>query len=251
MADYAYIDKNRTEIIYASNPDILQYRKQRMFCRNSDCNARLFIHRPDVPQDAYFQAHGEPSHNGVCGIPSIQHFNRAIFNEDEFLMPDAIINLIEHNDNVQNDNDIASHNNKPNDIIANVIHPPRTLLQIYTMCVNISPDDTYNNIPIRDILVSKETLMYYTNGINGYRILECSHYKYNRNTKTITVNYPYVHYERNIELWFDDNTLYRYVLERVINLGHSHIILIAGEFHTDDNNNCYTRIKSKRQLHIL
>lgn len=131
MADYAFLDEERTKRINANQPDIKNYKNMRLFCKNPHCDAHMYIHNPEIPEDAYFQSHGAPSHSGYCGCQGAMHFNRVEFDESGFIMPDAIKNLITAND----DQGSADYEHGQGERIN--IYPPRTVRQIYQMCVNI------------------------------------------------------------------------------------------------------------------
>ena len=94
MSAYAYRDRNRTEVIYASeamteNIDTL------FFCPNKDCNAHLHICAVDGSRKAYFRAtHKQFPHIDNCPFASsANHFDSDKFNEQSFSLDDAINNL--------------------------------------------------------------------------------------------------------------------------------------------------------------
>lgn len=81
--NYAYKDTGRTKIIYADSSDIIKYKGVRCYCKNPSCNAKMFIHNPEHPNFAYFQASGKPSHNGSCGS-IYNHFDNSKYDEKLF-----------------------------------------------------------------------------------------------------------------------------------------------------------------------
>ena len=244
MADYAYLDSDRTIRVMANQNDVVSYKSQRLYCRNPRCNARMFIHNAHNPEDAYFQAHGLPHHVGYCGCQGAQHFNRSEFDESSFKMPDAILNLVNHNDSAPSN--ISSHGSGER----TNIYPPRTVRQIYTMCVNTPPDEMYNGVYIHDIIAGEDTKQHYSNGIVGPRIVECTFYQFKKSQKVILMNFPFHRpWWRHIELWFNDEALFDYAISYLTDTTHSDISVIAGDFFTHKDGTCYTNISSKRQLY--
>lgn len=66
--NYAYKDTGRTKIIYADSSDIIKYKGVRCYCKNPSCNAKMFIHNPEHPNFAYFQASGNHLIMEVAGL---------------------------------------------------------------------------------------------------------------------------------------------------------------------------------------
>ena len=119
MSAYAYRDRNRTEVIYASeamteNIDTL------FFCPNKDCNAHLHICAVDGSRKAYFRAtHKQFPHIDNCPFASsANHFDSDKFNEEAFSFDDAINNhflVKKESERNRNQRNIGEHNNgEPN-----------------------------------------------------------------------------------------------------------------------------------------
>ena len=59
MSDYVYTDEERKHILYASSPQILEYKGKPCFCQNKLCKARMFVYNPENPEKAYFKSSGK------------------------------------------------------------------------------------------------------------------------------------------------------------------------------------------------
>lgn len=171
MSAYAYRDRNRTEVIYASeamteNIDTL------FFCPNKDCNAHLHICAVDGSRKAYFRAtHKQFPHIDNCPFASsANHFDSDKFNEEAFSFDDAINNLFlvkKESERNRNQRNIGEHNNgEPNK------QPIKTLRQIYSMCKSRPVTDMYAGKKIRDMILDDRSAYYYTKGCFGNKIVE-------------------------------------------------------------------------------
>ena len=171
MSAYAYRDRNRTEVIYASeamteNIDTL------FFCPNKDCNAHLHICAVDGSRKAYFRAtYKQFPHIDNCPFASsANHFDSDKFNEELFSFDDAINNLFlvkKESERNRNQRNIGEHNNgEPNK------QPIKTLRQIYSMCKSRPVTDMYAGKKIRDMILDDRSAYYYTKGCFGNKIVE-------------------------------------------------------------------------------
>lgn len=248
MANYAFIDKERTQKIYANDDNIMKYKSVRCYCKNPNCNAKMFIYMPEHKNSAYFKASGKPGHQGACGL-SPYHFSKVNYVEEEFIFPQGLFSLL--NDNGKHKGGIGGTHRGQSGEVEN--RPLRGLKEVYTMLTNTDIDDTYNNYPIRDMIADERTYSYYSNGIIGYKVVECNFFKYLDEGLTITMNYPpFPNRKNHLELWFDNKELYQKMKPRIKGKKHDGIVVVFGEWkiNTMDTIN-YVNITSENQIAII
>lgn len=115
------------------------------------------------------------------------------------------------------------------------------------MCKNIHPNETYNGFFIRDILADTRTYDIYKNEINGYKIVECNFYRFEK--KLIIMNYPCYPTQKeihHISLYFNSNMLFQKFLPTVLKTKHSGIFAISGNW---TSNTCI--ISSSKQIKLI
>ena len=209
MSAYAYRDRNRTEVIYASeamteNIDTL------FFCPNKDCNAHLHICAVDGSRKAYFRAtHKQFPHIDNCPFASsANHFDSDKFNEEAFSFDDAINNLFlvkKESERNRNQRNIGEHNNgEPNK------QPIKTLRQIYSMCKSRPVTDMYAGKKIRDMILDDRSAYYYTKGCFGNKIVEARRqvgYFYEDKSKKIFLKAPTESGKYTFVLQFDEEKI--------------------------------------------
>lgn len=185
MADYAYKDENRTQKIYANDKDIIEYKGKRCWCKNPNCNAKMFIVTPEYPDDAFFRASLTIHHSGSCGS-ECHHFDKKQFDQNLFKFPEVLINLEKTNKKYSSNMTIQS-----NSEVSTESKPIKTLRQLYTMCTNTPIEDKYGDYIIGNIIADIRNISDNLDGINGYRIVECNFYRFDKKTQSIYFNYPY------------------------------------------------------------
>ena len=243
MANYAYIDRERTQKIYAYSDGIMQYKSVRCFCKNPDCDAKMFVYMPEHKNSAYFKASGKPGHTGACGI-SPKHFSINDYVEKDFNFPQNLLNLL----NVPKSCGKTVQRNGESGIS---MRPLTGLKETYTMLTNTEINDCYNGYKIRDMIADERTEAYYHNGIEGYKVVECNFYKFAAETSVITMNYPcFPHRTRSLELWFNDKILFRSILRRIQGKNHNGIVVVFGDWKLDGQAN-YVNILSEKQIAVI
>lgn len=143
----------------------------------------MFVYNPENPEKAYFKSSGKIKHHKDCHT-EVHHFSRNVYDEQLFSYPEALKMLEKPSTN--NTSKKIGNEIKKED--TNNLKPLSTLNQIYTMCKNIHPNETYNGFFSRDILADTRTYDIYKNEINGYKIVECNFYRFEKNL--IIMNYP-------------------------------------------------------------
>ena len=146
--NYAYKDTGRTKIIYADSSDIIKYKGVRCYCKNPSCNAKMFIHNPEHPNFAYFQASGKPSHNGSCGS-IYNHFDNSKYDEKLFSFPEVLMNLESKPSGTKPTGKSSPKKGKSTSGGEKAL---KTIKEIYKMATNTPPNDSYNGVKIKNIL---------------------------------------------------------------------------------------------------
>ncbi len=224
MANYAYYDKERKQKIQASNPDIIKYKGKRCYCKNKSCDAHMYIHDPEHPKDAYFQSHGQPGHNGSCGITETKHFDPSKFVEKQFDFLE-VMQKLEVPTVSKPSGTKGTGNGDGNNIVLS------TVKQIYNMCTNTPEDEKYNGKYIWDMLADDRSFHYYKEGIDGYKLAECNYYQYDASSKSLIMNFPcFPDKKYYIQIQFDEEALYKEKQNVFYKMGHFGIIVIAGHW---------------------
>lgn len=247
MADYAYKDEKRTQIIYANSKNIIAYKGIPCYCKNSKCNSKMYIVTPEYPDKAYFRASPNTPHTGSCGS-ELHHFDRGEFNPDLFKFPDILVNL--ENKSFNKRNQYKKHGDK----VGNADKAIKTLRQLYSMCTNTPITDTYAGIRIGDIIADSRNVEDSLKGINGRKIIECNFYKYDKNALAVFLNYPcYPDNQTLIQVTFESEETFKKALDSIIPLSHSGIIVISANWSASDNEKiiCKGTIHSQNQIAIV
>lgn len=244
MANYAYIDKERTRKIYANADNIMNYKSIRCFCKNPNCDAKMYVYMPEHKNDAFFKASGKPGHSGACGIAP-HHFSKNIYIEKDFYFPQNLLGLMT---DTQEKKERSKNNNGCSGIN---MRPLTGLKETYSMLTNTEINDCYNGYKICEMIADERTESCYHDGIQGYKVVECNFYKYSESTKVITMNYPrFPHQTRNIELWFINEGIFKHIVKRIRGKNHNGIVVVFGEWKLNGYVN-YVEITSEKQIAII
>lgn len=250
MANYAFVDEARTQKIYANDDNIMQYKSVRCYCKNPNCDAKMFIYRPEHKNSAFFKASGKPGHQGACGL-SPHRFSKINYIEEDFVFPQGLFSLLTDKRDGENKGRKNGNHNGGQEKFES--RPLRGLKEVYSMLTNTDIDDTYNDYLIKDMIADERTYQYYKNGISGYKIVECNFYKYSDAGFTITMNYPtFPNHKGHLELWFDDKELYEKMKPRIKGKNHDGIVVVFGEWkiNTKDGIN-YVNLSSENQIAVI
>ena len=204
--NYAYKDTGRTKIIYADSSDIIKYKGVRCYCKNPSCNAKMFIHNPEHPNFAYFQASGKPSHNGSCGS-IYNHFDNSKYDEKLFSFPEVLMNLESKPSGTKPTGKSSPKKGKSTSGGEKAL---KTIKEIYKMATNTPPNDSYNGVKIKNILADVRSYSDYKDGIDGYHLVECNFYCFDKKEKTIIMNFPFLPNNKYyLRLCFKDEDLFK------------------------------------------
>lgn len=128
-----------------------------------------------------------------------------------------------------------------------------TIRQIYTMCTNTPINNSYGGIAIKDILADERSFPFYINGVEGYKLVECNYYRYDRTISTIWMNYPcyfiYPVTKYYAQLEFTDQKLFNKILPRLFDTKHNGIIVVSGNWETVNISTSAKPVKSKCKIY--
>lgn len=246
MANYVFLDKERTKKLYANDNNIMAYKSVRCYCKNEKCNARMFIYDPEHPNKAYFKASGNPHHNGACGYEA-KRFKITDYIEEEFVFPDTLFPLLNPIEKKE-----YTTTGGGNSVIGGIERRPiRGLKEAYYMSQSYDINDTYHGYKMRDIIADERTYKYYKDGIEGYKIVECNYYKYKEELLTIYMNYPmFPNVKYNLILEFYDEELFEKMVLRLKGKRHDGLVIVFGEWRHDDKFS-YVKINSEKQISVI
>lgn len=251
MADYAYLDEERTKIIKANDPNIVKYKSVRCYCKNPICDARMFICKPEHPQEAYFRASGNPKHNGSCGS-ECDHFDFSKYDPAKFHFPEALIDL---------ETIVSGTSGKSGGKSTGAttgLKPLKSVKEIYRMATNIPPEDKYAGIKIGDLLVDIRNYVDYSDGLEGYKLAECNFYCYEPKDNSIIMNFPFFPKSNcYLRLNFEGKELFDQMVPRLMDSKHTGIIVVSGlwkkiyETYRTKIIKAECTIKSEKQIGII
>ena len=247
MANYVFLDKERTKKLYANDNNIMKYKGVRCYCKNEKCDARMFIYDTEHPNRAYFKASGKPHHIGACGFES-KGFRITNYIEEEFVFPDTLFPLLNAIEKKEHKKTKGGGGSVTGEIEQ---RPLSGLKEVYYMMQSYDINDEYNGYKIRDIIADERTYEYYQNGIEGYKIVECNFYQYKSEVLTIYMNYPmFPNVKQNLILEFYDEELFKKMIPRILGKKHDGLVVVFGKWRHDERFS-YVRIDSEKQIGII
>lgn len=235
MATYVYLDMERTQRLDARNYNKTIHGGKRLYCFNPKCPVKMHYVRASGNKKAHFSASktmikGEKvTHQGYCqtlarGIDLTNHDPKL------FSFPDCLMKL-------QNIHGTSKEISKPRTSPSNKEYTGkravRTLKEIYLMCKEFDVDDTYNIYNISDILADDRNYNTYRYKIDGYKIVETTHFRYDADEQKIYLNYPYFSNKNPFSrlcIHIPDKDLYKQMQKEFYACGHYGRIIISGEW---------------------
>lgn len=126
MANYAYRDKERKNVLYSINA-VKEDRNKVFYCPNPKCNAKLYICAIDGSKSAYFRAtKAEYKHIFNCPFGSSNiEFDENKFDESKFVFDDAIDKLLCVTETSKKKKEPAGHKTGKSEL-----HPPKEIIII-------------------------------------------------------------------------------------------------------------------------
>ncbi len=248
MALYAFKDKERKDIIYASDA-IVEDRNKNFYCPNPSCTAHLYVCAIDGSKQAYFRAtKHEFKHIKGCSYARSDGFNRSEYDEEAFDFDSAIEKLFSVT-NTQKARVIANEHGtgepKKNSL--------RTLRQLYYMCKSIPVNDRYGEKQIGDMLLDERSLYRYPRGCFGNRIIEAyaNGKFYDNGKQQIYIIAPIVEKQYSFILQFRNQEIYKTIRKEIFN-NKENIIVVAGNWKSSGSYNCFlTEVVGRKQVSVI
>lgn len=215
MSEYAYRDKARKDIIYASSA-LAEDRGKIFFCPNAECGAHLYLCAVDGSTSAYFRATKQEYHH-IDGCPyksNSNNFKDELYDEEKFVFDDAIVNLFSGINEKKNSKNSGKYST--GDVEK---HPPRTLSQIYWMCKSRKITDIYGDKEIGDMILEGRSLYRYPKGCFGYKIIEARTQRrfYDKEKQQIFLYSPCNERKYSFVLQFYDEKLFKAIKDELWN----------------------------------
>ena len=250
MANHAYRDKERREIILASEA-LEENRDKFFYCPNPLCNSKLFICAVDGSRKAYFRA-TKSAYKHIANCPyanSSVVFDDNKFNQSNFSFENAIQDLL-----IKNNSKTIKSESKSSTLGEHANHTLRTIKQIYSMCKQFPPNYSYGNEKIGRMILDDRTTYWYPKGVFGFKIIEsCVKGRFYDNDKNeIYLVAPVANPNYHFILSISDINLYNKIRNMVFE-NKDKIIIVAGDWKPSNLGYGYfeTKIYSDRQISIL
>lgn len=250
MANHAYRDKERREIILASEA-LEENRNKSFYCPNPLCNSKLFICAIDGSRKAYFRA-TKSAYKHIANCPyanSSVVFDDNKFNQSNFSFENAIQDLL-----IKNNSKTIKSESKSSTLGEHANHTLRTIKQIYSMCKQFPPNYSYGNEKIGRMILDDRTTYWYPKGVFGFKIIEsCVKGRFYDNDKNeIYLVAPVANPNYHFILSISDINLYKKIRNMVFE-NQDKFIIVAGDWKPSNLGYGYfeTRIYSDRQISIL
>lgn len=250
MANHAYRDKERREIILASEA-LEENRDKFFYCPNPLCNSKLFICAVDGSRKAYFRA-TKSAYKHIANCPyanSSVVFDDNKFNQSNFSFENAIQDLL-----IKNNSKTIKSESKSSTLGEHANHTLRTIKQIYSMCKQFPPNYSYGNEKIGRMILDDRNTYWYPKGVFGFKIIEsCVKGRFYDNDKNeIYLVAPVANPNYHFILSISDINLYKKIRNMVFE-NQDKFIIVAGDWKPSNLGYGYfeTRIYSDRQISIL
>ena len=250
MANHAYRDKERRDIILASEA-LEEDRDKSFYCPNPLCNSKLFVCASDGSRKAYFRA-TKSAYKHIANCPyanSSVGFDDNKFNQLNFSFENAMQNLLVKN-NLKTFNEVG----KSSSFGDHDNHTLSTIKQIYSMCKQFPPNYSYGNEKIGRMILDDRTAYWYPKGVFGFKIIESSvKGRFYDNAKyEIYVVAPIANPNYHFILSIPDISLYKKIRNMVFE-NKNKFIIVAGAWKSSNLGYDYfeTTIYSDKQIPIL
>jgi hypothetical protein len=250
LANYAYRDKERRQIILA-NEALEEDRNKSFYCPNPRCNSKLFICAVDGSRKAYFRA-TKSAYKHIDNCPyanSSVTFDEKIFNQSNFSFENAIQNLL-----VENNSKPVMSDSKSTSCGEHINHTLRTIRHIYSMCKQFPPNYSYGNEKIGKMILDDRTEYWYPKGVFGFKIIEsCVNGRFYDNDKNeIYLVAPIANPNYHFILSIPDINLYRKIRNMVFE-NKDKFIIVAGQWNSSkaDGRTIKSIIHSNKQITII
>lgn len=250
MANYAYRDKDRQDIIVASEA-LEEDRNKSFYCPNPLCNSKLFICAVDGSRKAYFRA-TKSAYKHIDNCPyanSSVTFDEKIFNQSNFSFENAMQELF-----VKSNSKPSKSGTKKSSYVEHDNHTFSTIKQIYSMCKQFPPNYSYGNEKIGRMILDDRTAYWYPKGVFGFKIIEsCVKGRFYDNDKNeIYLVAPIANPNYQFILSISDMNLYKKIRNMIFE-NKDKFIIVAGDWKASNLGYGYfeTTIYTDKQISIL
>lgn len=270
MAKYAYEDLERTKIVSAEEA-VVDDKKIKYYCLNKECNAEMCLCSKKGIKIPYFRALPTKGHINNCPYKSgAVPFIRSIFDESLFKFENVMENIlatdIQKKKEKEKKKDINSVDdskvNSKGDLVNHKL-TINTILQLYQMCKETDIDKYYGDTKVGSMILDERTKHMYPRGCFYKKLVEakaCDDF-YDDYKKEIYLNAPIKEgipikstgksIKYKFILKFKTDYLYERYKEYINNnIQNDPIIVIAGDWRSNQVDTCKTTINSKKQIYL-
>lgn len=234
-----HINKKRAENITSKEQN------NTFYCQNPKCNCEFTVSALNSNKiRTHFVKKPSSTHIEGCwnDISIKESGNKNDYDTSNF-SPNELLSIITNiNDKITNNTDKKENHSKT---LSNsskdetlYIH---TVRELFAVCLMNDSDDKINGIPIKNIFAGRKTSFLYTQYITGIKLVECSYYSYDNDTKRIKFSFPYNENNFFVDIHFDSEELFKICRKEVY--GYPQPILIYAEWNYN-----YAEITSKKQI---
>lgn len=181
MADHAYRDSNRTQIIYAEDCTI-EDKEKLFYCHNTKCSGKVYLKGYQTSVTPHFYS---KNHQGWCKSTKLK-FDATEYEENLFNLESVFMNLLNKKYNKQSTKSSISAFAKGDGKTRSL----SKMAQIYRMCKSLSYNDEYNDIKVWRILMDDRCNHILARGIYGIHMIECAFYRFDSNRLQLFFKYP-------------------------------------------------------------
>lgn len=229
MPNRAYMHNKKGSPVDANKVEI-ENRNAKFLCCTESCNAEMILCKAGT-EEAYFRSRKKQDHISAKCIKNSMVFNSNTYDEALFDINFAFESMLGRNHTIQtiDRGDTGFRKGVVGGHRRLRIH---TLPILYAMCISKDKRGTYNGVLIDDIFADKDNYQRYSNGIEGFKIVETSFYYFTDAEKSITLNYPLNNKGLNswVKIRFEEEALYKSQKSKLYKSLHIEPIIIAGEW---------------------
>ncbi|MDF2605835.1 MAG: hypothetical protein K0S34_25 [Bacillales bacterium] len=244
----AYRDIKKSQKIKAQDTTIVDIKKE-FYCITPGCKAEMILVNGANSEKSYFRRRqsGDKHISIICSADG--NFDTTLYDEKSFDFEKVAKNLL----------NAPSKTNPVGSTSGGVITGGggkvmlSTVNQIYFMCRKY---EEYNGIKTTEILADDRNYKKYLNGINGYKIVQCTAYYGNKTGLYYIMNFPLFPFSKKnyVKLNFETKELFTYFSNKVGTTNHKELIIVFGDWKTHTVLTEYIAectISKKRQVHFL
>lgn len=230
--------------------------KKSFFCSTNGCCARMLL-VSGMTDHAHFRSYSIYDHKFDQCILNSLNFNSSKYSERAFNLDNAIRYIVGPAETLNIHKKRGGNTRSPKGVSigGNQQMPIRTLKELYAQCLDTGVRGTYAGIYISDILACKHNFDRYSDGFEGFKIVEVTYYRKVYGEPALLFNYPC--YSRGVHKvvrlnFQDEQTAWDYY-NRFKNSNHKEPLILAGIWEKVDNAEyiCECTFYKKSQIGML